>query len=264
MKGGFERKNLAIFLLLVFLSGFLFFLDKKGWIGPVRGVIERPILAAEKKIYDFKLFTFQLFKPISYWRSSEKEIMRLQGQLRQTAVESSQLSTCLEENQKMRALLGAPLPPDWKFLPAKVIGVSENLKIDKGKKDGVKEGMMVVSENILVGKVLSVGEFASRVQRIDDVRTKIPVVVKPAGGGIQARGLLLGQEGGIILDRVLQSEDIQKGDLVVSSGEADWLPDLLIAQIEEVLPKSAEVYQKARLLPLVDYQKLKIVFVVVR
>ncbi|PJC75981.1 hypothetical protein CO010_03935, partial [Candidatus Shapirobacteria bacterium CG_4_8_14_3_um_filter_39_11] len=55
-----------------------------------------------------------------------------------------------------------------------------------------------------------------------------------------------------------------KGDLVITSGEENWLPDLLIGQIEEVLPKTAELYQTARVSALLDYQKLRIVFIVAR
>lgn len=265
MKGGLEKKNLAIFLLLLFLSGILLFLDQKGWIGSVRGVVERPILAIEKKFYDFKLSTTQVFQPLSYWRSGEKELMRLQGQIRQLALESGQLSACLEENEEMRRLLGAPLPPQWKFLPAKVVGVSEKMRIDKGEKDGIEEGMMVVSENILVGKVVSVEERSALVQLPTDINSKIPVVVKkPGAAGVQARGLLLPQsEGKLIVDRILQSEDVRVGDLVLTAGE-DWLPDLLIGQIEEVLGREAEIYKKARLFPLIDYQSLRLVFIIIQ
>jgi len=38
---------------------------------------------------------------------------------------------------------------------------------------------------------------------------------------------------------------------------------LLIGQISDVLPKSAEVYQKARVKPLLEYDKLRIVFIVI-
>jgi len=51
---------------------------------------------------------------------------------------------------------------------------------------------------------------------------------------------------------------------VVTSGEEGWLGDLVIGQVEEVLPKSAEVYKKAKVTSLVDYQKLRIVFLVIR
>jgi rod shape-determining protein MreC len=195
----------------------------------------------------------------------EREIVLLEGKLRQLAVEQNKLSLCLEENEHLKKLLGAPLPAKWKFQEARVVGISEKLRIDKGKKDGVKEGMMVVSENILVGKVVAVEENTSLVQLVSDPGAKIPVVVKRANmGGVQARGLLLGQGGGVILDRVLQSEDIQKEDLVVTSGEEGWLPELLVGQIEEVFGIKAEVYQKARVSPLVDLKRLRIVFLVVR
>lgn len=262
MKGGLLRKNLAVFLLLIFVSLLLFFLDQKGWISPVRGIVDRPILAIEKKIYDIKLASYQVIKPLSYWRSGEKEIMRLQGQLRQATVDSSQLSVCLEENEEMRRLLGAPLPPQWKFLSAKVVGVTEKMRIDKGQRDGVEEGVMVVSENILVGKVVSVGERSALVQLPTDPNTKIPVMVKkPGSPGVQARGLLHAQSGKLILDRILQNEDIRVGDLVLTGGEG-WLPDLLIGQVEEVLRQEAEIYKKARVFPLIEYQSLRIVFVI--
>lgn len=254
---------MLIFLLLLFLSLLLLFFGQKGWISPARGIVEQPILAIGKKIYDFKLSSYQATKPLSYWRGGEKEIMRLQGQLRQLAVDSGQLSACLEENEEMRRLLGAPLPPDWKFLPAKVVGITEKMRIDKGRKDGVEEGMMVVSENILVGKAVSAEERSALVQLPTDTTSKIPVVVKkPGDPGVQARGLLLPQAGGLIVDRILQSEDVRKGDLVMTDGEAGWLPDLLIGQIEEVLGQEAAIYKKARVLSLIDYQSLRIVFVI--
>jgi rod shape-determining protein MreC len=202
----------------------------------------------------------------------EEEIFRLEGKLRQLAVEQNQLNSCLEENEKIKKLLGAPLPANWKFMEARVVGISEKMRIDKGEKDGVKEGMMVISENILVGKVVKANENDALIQLLSDSNLKMPVVVKKPSpdknkpiGGIQARGLLLGQGGEkLLLDRVLQSEDIQKGDLVVTVGEEGWLPDLLVGQIVDVAPKTAEVYQKARVSPLIDYQELRIVFIVIK
>jgi len=258
------RKNLLIFLLLLFLSLLLFFLDQKGWISPVRGIVEQPVLFVEERIHSLGLSLSRPFGILSFWRSGEQEIMRLQGQLRQLAVDSSQLSACLEENEEMRRLLGAPLPPEWKFLPAKVVGMTDKMRIDKGRQDGVEEGMMVVSENILVGKIVSVEERSALAQLPTDPNSKIPVAVKkPASTGVQARGLLISQSGGeLIADRVLQSEDIRTGDLVLTEGEG-WLPDLLIGQIEEVLGQEAAIYKKARVSSLIDYQNLRVVFIVV-
>lgn len=258
------KKALPLFLILILASLFLIFIDRLNLISPIQGFFQRPIIRIEEGILREYQGISGIIRGLN-WQAREAEILRLEGSLRQLAVEQNQLAILQEENERMRRLLGTPLPPKWKFLMAKVVGLSGEMRIDKGKQDGVEEGMMVISENILVGRVTAVDEFTSQVQKLDDVRTKIPVVVKrPGGVGVQARGLLINQGGSLILDRVLQSEDIQKGDLVVTGGEEGWLGDLVIGQVEEVLPKSAEVYKKAKVTPLVDYQKLRLVFLVVR
>lgn len=244
-------KELRRFLFLLFFSLFLIFADKKDWLNLPKSLVQRPLIWTEERIF-------------TAFRKTKEAPLVSEEKLRQLAVSQNDLLACQEENEKMRKLLGAPLPPKWKFMDARVIGqVNGQLRIDKGQAEGVKEGANIISENILVGKVVNLGANDAWAQMVNSPESKIPVVVKkPGSAGVQARGLLIGQGGGLLLDRVLQSEDIQKGDLVVSSGEADWLPELLIGTIAEVLPKTAEVYQKAKVEPLVDYDKLRIVFAV--
>ena len=235
----------------MYLSLLLILIDKKGWDQGPKSFVQRPFIWVEERIF-------------TAFRKTEEAPALSEEKLRQLAVSQNDLSSCREENTQMRKLLSAPLPPKWKFLDAKVLGfVNGRLRINKGQAEGVKEGANIISENILVGKVVSLGVNDAWVQIVSSPESKIPVVIKRSGSiGVQARGLLIEQGGGLILDRVLQSEDIQKGDLIVTSGEADWLPELLIGTIKEAFPKTAEVYQKAKVEPLVDYGKLRIVFVV--
>lgn len=286
---GEEKRGgvLKLFLIYFLLSFFILFLDKKGWLSWPRAIVTKPLMAVEKEIYSFKLSSFQSLNFLGTTKGKDIEVQRLEGELRQLAVDQNLLAVCLEENEHFKRLLGAPLSPKWKFIEAKVVGVAEKMRLNRGEKDGVKEDMLVIYENILVGRVALTGEHDSLVRLPDDPDSKIPVVIRqpasPAGGpassvspdraepvggpnsiGVQARGLLVGQFGGkLILDRVLQNEDIQKGDLVVTSGEEDWLADLLIGQIQQVLPRTAEVYQRAIVSSLIDYRSLRMVFLVV-
>lgn len=258
--------------LLLLIALLLFFFSTKVWFAKILGIFSKPLLPIEKVL----LSTYQKGAGWTTYfatlKAKDQQIFQLQGRLNQLALEQNQLSSCLEENEKIKKLLSSPLPAQWRFMEARVVGLTEKMRIDRGQKDGVKEGMMVVSENILVGKVIKVNENDALVQLLSDVSLKMPVLVKKpspdktkAVGGIQARGLLLGQGGEkLLLDRVLQSEDIQKGDLVVTVGEEGWLPDLLVGQIVDVAPKTAEVYQKARVSPLIDYQNLRIVFIIIQ
>ena len=259
------KKTIIIFLIL-FLFSFLFFLlDKQNWFLKVKNVFSLPLVWTQGKI----LAASQGTKDVLFGFNQDeqtKQIFLLEGKLRQLAVEQNQLLTCLEENEKIKKLLSSPLPSQWQFVEARIISQTEPIKINKGRAHGINVGMMIISENILIGKVASVEESFSLIEKIDSPNLKIPVVVKrPGQVSIQARGLLSGQSRDkLILERVLQAEMIQKGDLVVTSGEDDWLPDLLIGQIEEVIPKSAELYQQAQVFSLLDLNQLRIVFVVVK
>ena len=56
--------------------------------------------------------------------------------------------------------------------------------INKGSKNNIELGMVVLDENFLVGKVVEVNFFTSRVLLISDINSKIPVSLQP--GDIQA------------------------------------------------------------------------------
>lgn len=260
------KKNERLLIILLLCSFLLFFLSQKKWISGLESSLARPLNWLEGKTLVSWQNLQNNFSNLGKTQEEQKKILLLEGRLRQLAVEQNQLSLCQEENEKVKKMLGASLPAKWQFMEARVIGINEKMKIDKGAKAGLKPGMTVVSENVLLGKIETVADNESSVQMVYEPNLRIPVVVKrPNQAGIQARGLLTGQyKSKMILDRVLQAEDLQKGDIVVTSGEEGWLPDLVIGQIEEVMPKSAEVYQKAKVSGLIDYQQLRIVFVVVK
>tara|TARA_B100000768_G_scaffold172747_1_gene181303 strand:+ start:76 stop:1296 length:1221 start_codon:yes stop_codon:yes gene_type:complete len=56
--------------------------------------------------------------------------------------------------------------------------------INKGMKNNIKIGMVILDEGYLVGKVIEVNYFTSRVLLISDINSKIPVSIQP--GDIQA------------------------------------------------------------------------------
>jgi cell shape-determining protein MreC len=73
----------------------------------------------------------------------------------------------------------------------------------------------------------------------------------------------MGSRLGPVVQEVLQDDDVQEGDLILTSGEGDWLPDLLVGQVKTVGGREAELYKTVALKLLLDYQNLRVVFVVV-
>ena len=68
--------------------------------------------------------------------------------------------------------------------------------LNKGSKNNIKLGMVVLDEGYLVGKVVEVNYFTSRVLLITDINSKIPVSLQP--GDIQAIMSGKGKKTGVI------------------------------------------------------------------
>jgi len=60
---------------------------------------------------------------------------------------------------------------DGKFL--------KSIILNKGSKDGIKKGMVVLEKNYLVGQVIEVNYTTSRAILISDLNSNIPVIIEP-------------------------------------------------------------------------------------
>ena len=89
--------------------------------------------------------------------------------------------------------------------------------INKGSKNNMKLGMIVLDEGFLIGKIVEVNFFTSRVLLITDINSKIPVSLQP--GDVQA--IMTGkniQSGTIQYFKDMDLKNDNKGFLVTSSG----------------------------------------------
>lgn len=135
------------------------------------------------------------------------------------------------------------------------------IMIDKGETSGLKPGMPVVAyEGILVGKTEEVYRNSSKVILLTDSESAVNASDLETG----ARGILRGKYGlGIILDMVTQTESLNVGDTVVTSGLGGDLPKgLLIGKIREIKTTSDKLFQQAVVFPRIKYTELETVFVI--
>lgn len=255
------RQVLPLFLFLVAISLLLILAENFGVIKPMRQVVERLIIPTKTSIYrTWQGMTGGVSNLIS-WRVGAQRIADLEKQVREFSVLTVRLQVLEEENKALRRQLEAPLPPTLKFLPAKTIGLTRYLTIDKGGEDGVREEMMVVSENILVGKVIKVTPKTAQILLPSDPESKIPSRTIKTG----AHGLVVGEFGTkAVFDKVLQKEVLEVGDLVVTTGEGGYARDLLLGKIAKIEKIPVEPFQKGEIVSLLDFGKLVNVFVIVK
>lgn len=112
------------------------------------------------------------------------------------------------------------------------------MTIDKGKKDGIKKDMAVITSSGLIGKISKVYTSSSEIKLItsDDVNYKISVSIKI--NGIDNYAILNGynQEKNLLkVTGVSKTTDAKKGDIVTTSGLGELFPaGIYVGTVEEV------------------------------
>ena len=92
--------------------------------------------------------------------------------------------------------------------------------INKGMKNNIKKGMIILDEGYLVGKVIEVNYLTSRVLLISDINSKIPVSIQP--GDIQAIMSGKDKQKGVL--QYIKGTDLKKDNqefIVVTSGAGE-------------------------------------------
>ncbi|MDO8861349.1 rod shape-determining protein MreC [Haliea sp. E1-2-M8] len=140
---------------------------------------------------------------------------------------SLQMASVQAENTRLRGLLNSTALLRNDVLVAELIGVSPDpvrhqLVLNKGARDGVYEGQPLIDADGLMGQVIDVGEFTSRVLLLTDLTHSIPVQLNR--NGIRAIAEGTGSLDALEIQHISATTDIQEGDLLVSSGLGGRFP----------------------------------------
>lgn len=127
-----------------------------------------------------------------------------------------------KENNQLRALLeSSPKIDTNKMLVAQVLAVDsasflKQIVLDKGRQQGVFIGQAVIDATGVVGQVVSVSRYTSRVMLLSDVMSSIPV----ENSRNNLRGIINGSGAyeNLRLVHMPATADVQVGDKLVSSG----------------------------------------------
>lgn len=188
--------------------------------------------------------------------------------INQNAELKTQLTELTElklENERLNKLFAFKQKTKMELHAAKVIGRDLSLDhstilIDQGSEDGVVPGLAVMTIEGAVGHVFRTSLFNSQVMLITDRYSVVDGLVQRS----RARGLVEGKTSNLCtLKYVNKSEDVQAGDIIVTSGLDSIFPKgLPIAVVEKVESRPYNITLDVTLKPVVDPNKLEEVFIV--
>lgn len=168
------------------------------------------------------------------------EIDGLKRQIFTMQTRTQKMAALLEENNRLRELLGSTARVQGKVLIAEIIGVDPNpnyarITVDKGTGDNVTVGQAVIDDRGLVGKIVAMTLSTSTILLITDPTQAVPVRSLRSG-------LKLIVEGGggfanLVGRHVPGTADLKVGDHLVTSGLGQVFPNgypvAVVSQFEQ-------------------------------
>lgn len=215
-------------MIVTVLSFVLIFIDHRfHWLKPVRYSLS-VLVAPVQLLADIPSRMVEWSSESVRSRSSlEEENARLQSEVLVLNRRVQKLASTVAENTRLKELMNASDMLDDQVLIGEIIGVDPDpyrheVIVSKGSEDGIYEGQAVLDAEGLMGQVVEVGMFTSRVLLITDTTHGVPVHVNR--NGVRAIAVGSGDLDRLKLIHVPGTADIVRGDLLVSSGLGGRFP----------------------------------------
>ena len=141
-----------------------------------------------------------------------------------------------------------------------VIPNKKSLKMNIGSKDNINMGQTVMGINGLIGQVVEINSFTSKVLLITDSSSNVPAIVARTGQQVIVKGE---PQTNMMEIAFLKNEaDVQKGDLIVTSGQAKrFIPSIKVGRVKDIVKNEGERFSKVTLIPLESINSINEVIV---
>jgi len=248
--------NFYLLLLLITLSIASIVFDKKHPTSnnirvAVNDYIFNPIQFIIETPSSFINFLIMEKKTIA---DMEIEINKLKKENLKIKVNLQRIDVLENEVTRLRSIKAATIKKikDIKIaavIQRDVIPNKKSLKINIGKEDNIEMGQTVMGVNGLIGQVVEINSFTSKVLLITDSSSNVPAIIARTGQQVIIKG-----ESQINMMEIafLKNEaDIQTGDLIITSGQAKrFIPSIKVGRVVDIIKNEGERFSRVTVLPL--------------
>lgn len=253
------EKNLPIIAVLIFIAAIALL---SSILSSEFRVKTLDILRVPLKLISGSVYAL---RDVAYFREIRAENKILKETLASLETELLNSREARLENERLKKLLDFKESDKRKFVPALVIardpsGLNDTVVIDRGRKDKIEKGMVVISGSGLAGRVMETGWGVSRVLLVTDYDSTFSGIIEST----RDEGAVSGNmRAGLIMKYLDLGCGAKKGDKVITSGlYGVFEKGLLIGEVVSIEQDSSGLYLNAVIKPEVDVRELEEVLVV--
>jgi rod shape-determining protein MreC len=255
-------------LATAFLALLTVALSQKGALDPLRNLVLTVVSPLERGVGNAAEPVADVLDRIADRQDLEEDNRQLRQQIEELRAEIADLHEKQALSEGLQALLEVQEGrPNDQFLAARVIAkdpsnLKERIAIDRGRDDGVAEGMVVMSAgSSLVGVVSGALDDFAWVTLITDPNSSVNAMVMES----RTQGVVSGTlHSGLKMELLPQETEVQPGSTVATSGLGGNFPDaLLIGEVVSVQGSPQDIFQKAEVEPAADLSRLETVLVLI-
>ena len=198
-----------------------------------------------------------------------RQLKQIKAQNDKLSLENQQLREFKAEAQRLKTLLDYKQAnqEQYDLVVARVIGRQPNnwfrfITIDKGTRDGISQGMPVISADGLVGRVSNVSFNSSQVTLITDREMAVGAIVQNTR---ETQGIIegMGESNSLRMINIPYYSKINRYERVVCSGLSQFYPKgILIGYVQSVKKEANGLLLTAAITPAVAFDKLEEVMVI--
>ena len=258
------RSNRRI-LVIVGIGTFLVLGGVLGILSPLRWVFDHTLLPVGRGLANAGSATSQTLGNVARVQDLAQQndsLQRENASLRQRLAANADTKS---DNDELRRELGLQVAGSPRQVAAEVVAYEPNsyrqfVTINQGNGAGIKVGMAVMSDGVLVGLINDTQAGVARVILVNDPEFKITAKDQDT----QALGLVSGQLGaGLSMTQIGQTDVVHPGDTVTTAGLGGLVPlGLLIGKVESVNAPTNAVFQSAEVSTTLVINQLRFVMVV--
>lgn len=172
----------------------------------------------------------------------------------------------LEENRRLRVLLGFEPPAGYRLLPAEISfvfgsGIPNTVRINRGEADSVRLNQTVVTRNGVAGRIGQVYSDHSIVYLLTEPRCRVAARLKRS----RELGIIrYNIDRGMYLDNLPRQGDVLVGDTIIASGLGGYFSEgLIIGTVLSAEAPEREVFYDIDVAAAVNFNGLDELYILV-